>query len=132
MSEVSEKFCEECGKVNEIEARFCKTCGNQFPEINNPQFQEAITKEKMDQQSILPEMGTSQPHQNAQNNSFHPPNQFQQHGSYQRKPPGFPGMMLPTRVWGGKGLIDAILQMFKNPAKTAPELLEDPTAPSPM
>ncbi|MFV2014830.1 MAG: hypothetical protein ACC656_05350, partial [Candidatus Heimdallarchaeota archaeon] len=38
MSEITEKFCEECGKKSPIGVKFCKFCGIEFPVIDHPDY----------------------------------------------------------------------------------------------
>lgn len=133
MSEITEKFCEECGKNSPIEVKFCKFCGVEFPIIDHPDYiQTNFPQQQPSQQPLdplynpIPYQTEKQPqYQSPQqpNVPLRPPIYHQQVGQNisPRKPP---------RMWKGGGMNTAIKEFYSNPQESTAPLLEDPQAPS--
>jgi len=127
MSEITEKFCEECGKKSPIGVKFCKFCGVEFPVIDHPDYvranapaQNLPPQEEFPYQQSQPTYPPQYPPQQQVIQPQGPP-QYINRGNFMRKPP---------RVWQGGGLVKATLTLYSNPIKTAPGLMEDPQAPN--
>lgn len=128
MSEITEKFCEECGKTSSIEVKFCKFCGVEFPVIDHPGYVQANAP------TATPPIQGQIPNQQFQPGQSNFPGQFpppQQH------PQGFPQpqneghfMRKPPQVWQGGGVIEASVAFYSNPIRTTQSLIEDPQAPN--
>ncbi|MHA2275594.1 MAG: hypothetical protein ACXAC2_07495 [Candidatus Kariarchaeaceae archaeon] len=117
MSEVKDKFCEECGKTSSIEVKFCKFCGTEFPVIDHPDYVRAHMPPQPPQQ---PQYIAEQQPMNSQTGlppiQFQPSKQNYQQGDYpiSRPPPGHFSHK-PPRMWGGGGLFHASKQLYLNP-----------------
>lgn len=128
MSEITEKFCEECGKTSPIEVKYCKFCGVEFPVIDHPDYVQANT------QTPSPPIQGQIPNQQFQPGQ---PNFSGQFPPQQQHPQGFPHpqndgflMRKPPQVWQGGGLIGASVAFYSNPIETTQSLIEDPQAPN--
>ncbi|MHA2250878.1 MAG: zinc ribbon domain-containing protein [Candidatus Kariarchaeaceae archaeon] len=106
-----EKYCEDCGALNESEAKFCKVCGLQFYAA------------KKEQPFVQPQQQQQPPDSG----------QFSSLGQFQQTETGFqPVMMHSPRQWYGGNLLQAIKAFFTTTSTSTGELVEDPKAPSPL
>ncbi|MCE7733920.1 MAG: hypothetical protein GPJ54_03520 [Candidatus Heimdallarchaeota archaeon] len=132
MTEITEKFCEECGKTSPIEVKFCKFCGIEFPVIDHPGYVQANSP------APKPPIEGQFPNQQSQTGQPNIPPQYPpQYAPQQEHPQGFPHpqnqehfMRKPPRAWQGGGLVGASFGFYSNPIETTQSLIEDPQAPN--
>lgn len=106
----SEKFCSQCGAINDFDAIFCNNCGKRF-EQNKQQPQ--ITRDTSPLETAQARQTSYQPE--ASTGSYYQGNKYQSQTDY---------IDTPENTFQGA------LQFVKDPERAAPTLMMDPEAPS--
>lgn len=121
-----EKFCPECGTINDVDSNFCRKCGSDLPKAG---------KQGLEDKSAL-EIAREQGHAESDTKAFdqssygaqeQEPYGFDQssYGSQQQPPGDFSGEIVESN-----NAIEGFVNILTKPKQSTPALLLDPDAPS--